>query len=550
VQASGVGEGNEGRANYLVQKNRALATMAQFGLVPRGISGRDAEAYMATADESKSKHKNVGVIGRSMKHILKGLASGKHLPKYQGKLKRLGRRINALGLDDKQIKRLTHLQEMTGDITRLEEFASNASTLTTQDEEGHVTQGVFKGHTEGFWLNEQLAALLKLRGAVVREYHSEAPHLPQVKHLLKEVHARLRAVKKAIRDAEREKQAFERQIKAIEKAEHAKKHQLEKEVNELEHTIAEARRHVPPGDKKHKAAHEAAEAHINELEKVKEAKQKALSHSGADSTKEIREANEKIHKIDADQKNRKRVEEALSGTILPALTSKKSSLSQLLEGIKGEAGEVEGKGHHFSFSGLGAIQGAGTGMGNIGNPPPLGTVGGQIFAVQNRLREIQEEEKKAPTTPETQGEEEKLNLEKELRMDWMKQYIVSQYQYKTLKAFPSVSAINAMPFAGSYAKGGVVMAEVGEKGREIIAAPQGSRVLSKHEVDTAVRGQSGVTLNFEEVHFHEDSGKVSGRVNGQDFEHEAEIRKVTRKETSRSMASTPGGQGLKGRRGF
>lgn len=36
VQKSGVGEGNEGRANYLVQKGRALASMAQFGLAGGG----------------------------------------------------------------------------------------------------------------------------------------------------------------------------------------------------------------------------------------------------------------------------------------------------------------------------------------------------------------------------------------------------------------------------------------------------------------------------------------------------------------------------------
>lgn len=40
VQKSGVGQGNEGRANYLLQKGRALATMRKFGLARGGILGR------------------------------------------------------------------------------------------------------------------------------------------------------------------------------------------------------------------------------------------------------------------------------------------------------------------------------------------------------------------------------------------------------------------------------------------------------------------------------------------------------------------------------
>lgn len=491
-------------------------------------------ASFASASKKKDEP---SVISSSMKGILHGLHKGKHLPKFRGKLKRLGRRINSFGLSDKQMKRLEHLQDLTQKVQRVEEAADNASALNLTDEEGNITQGLFQGKTEGAWRQAQLAALLRLRGAVVSEYKTDAPQLPFIKKLEKEAHARLRVIRKAIREAEQEKRILEKQIKAIEKAESSKKHELEKEIKELEHAIEEARRNVPPSDKKHKGAHEAAENRINEMERIKEAKKKVLEHSGADSTKEIRELHKKISNIEGAQKGRGRVEKALTGTIIPDLDAKKESVAQLLQGMLGEAGEVEGRGKHISFTGLKAIQGAGVGLGKIGNPPPLGTVGGEIFTVENRLREIQEELKKThETTPTSEAAEDEVA--KQEAEEWKKRFIVSQYQYKVLSEYPSVQSL-AYPFAGAFAKGGVLMAEVGEKGREVIAAPQGSRVVSRREVDSALRGGGHPThLNFEEINFHEADQKVTGRVNGSDFE--AEVKTVNRKAGRKAANPSPG----------
>lgn len=77
VQKSGVGEGNEGRANYLQQKGRALATMAKFGLAEGGPVGRvkgnpfDANAMRATATMAPlmAKAGGGGFLPRSIERI-------------------------------------------------------------------------------------------------------------------------------------------------------------------------------------------------------------------------------------------------------------------------------------------------------------------------------------------------------------------------------------------------------------------------------------------------------------------------------------------------
>jgi TP901 family phage tail tape measure protein len=474
-------------------------------------------------------------IAKSIGNVLQGLRAGKHLPKYQGKLAKLKRHIDAIGLNDKQLGRLQTLEDMTGDVSKYEEFASNASTLTTESEEGVVNQGKFKGRTEGEWLNEQLGALLRLRSRVAGEYGIEAPELPKLKKLLKEANQRLHAVKKAIREAEKKKQEIEKQVKEIERAQKESKTKLEKELGEVEHRLSAAEKAKNPN--KGELATLRGEVH---------AKKEAISGNDKHAQEEIHKLNDQVHRIEGEQKDRHRVESALTGTIIPSLTGKKESVAQLLEGIKGEAGEVEGRGQHISFSGLQLIQGAGGSLGDIGNPPPIGTVGGEIFTVQNRLREIQEDAEKASgvgASGESESESEAKQIAEQLAEEWRKRYLVSQSQYAVLSAMPSVSAIAApaAPYAGAYAKGGVVMAEVGEKGREVVAVPQGSRVIPSHEAQAALK--EGGDINFEHVEFHEAEQKVVGRANGKPFEKD--VRRVTRKDTLKSMSRTPGGRGIR-----
>lgn len=503
-----------------------------------------------TAELSKGKtKKNQDPISKSTKNVLEGLKKGKHLPKYHGALNKLGRHIDGMGLNKQEFHRLGVLQSLTNEVAKYQEYAENASTLTHSIETGEgkeeVIQGIFKGSGEGTWLNKVLSTLLNLRQHVVAEVNTDSPQLPHVKHLLKEQHVRLRAVQKAIREAERQKRELEKKIKEVEHAANQSKKTLEKEITEKEHELSKAEKQKNPN----KGTLEGLRGEIH-------TRKEAISGSDKTAHEEIGKLKDHVRSIEKAQHARHRVESALTGTIIPKLDTKESSIAELLQGLRGSSGEVEGKGKHISFSGLATIQGSGTGLEAIGNPPPLGSVGGEIFTVQNRLREIQEEAEKAKTSGSTtsESENEAKQMAEEIALEWKKKYLVLEAQTRVLQEMPSVQALNnppGMPFAGSFAMGGVararglVLARVGERGEEIVAPPQGARVIPSHEVKQALAGgnQEMAAPVFEEIHFHEAEQKVTGRMNGREFEQK--LDKGTRKKVLRSMSRTPGGKGIK-----
>ena len=479
-----------------------------------------------------------GGLGKGIKHILHGLAGGKHLPKYHAQLQKLRKRIGGIGVGKHRVDQLGNTSQ---DIEKYAEYAANASSLTTSDEEGNITQGIFKGHSEGEWLNEQLGSLMKIRKELISVHGTiENKKLPRVDHLLHESRKRLAHVRKVIREAEQRKRELEKKIKEIEQAEKSKKHQLEKEVADLSHQIAEARRNVPPSTKKTKAAHDAAESHINDLERAKEVAQKASDHSGKQSQGEVTKLHDEIRKIESHNKARQRVETTLTGSIIPGFEGQQTGMHETLASLFTDGGEIKG----ISFTGLQTVQGAGGPLGEVPNPPPLGSLGGEVFAVQNRMREISEEVSRKPTPTSTEADtskaEELLALERELNLALRKENLVLKYQYGVLASFPSVqqTAAPVVPFAGSFAKGGVMAAEVGEKGPEWVFAPEGSRVVPSQEARAAL-AHSGGHVKFEEINFHEAESKVSGRVNGRTFEQD--VKNINRKQARRAMSSTPGG---------
>jgi TP901 family phage tail tape measure protein len=533
VQASGVGEGNEGRANYLLQKDRAIATMKQFGLFSGG--GGEGEAG-ASSINNLMKKKKKKPIGRSIENVLKGLAKGKHQPKYKGQLKKLHRRIDGVGLDKAQLGRLG---DLTKEAEKFGEYATSASSLSITNEEGETTQGNFANQGEGYWLNKQLSSLLAMRREVIATHEKiQDKYMPRVQKLLKDAKGRLLNVRAAIRKAEQEKKALEKKIKDIEAASNQTKQAIEQEVHTMEHQIAEARRQPTP---KGKAAAAAQTAKINQMERNLESKKNALAHSGAEGTSQIKAIKEHIQKIQGEQASRSRVEQGLVQNpmgIIPSLESKQTGLRETAANLFGGGGEVK----KIPFIGLQQIQGVGGPTEQIKGIPAIGTLGPEVLTVQQRLREIGEEAAKVKT-PSTPGETELASVEREIAETWRSRYLTSQSQFGVLSNFPSVQALGAVPFAGSFAKGGALaaghsMAWVGEHGPEPIFAPQGSRVLPAHEATAALKGSRHHELNFEEVHFHEADGKVTGKVNGQSFEKD--VRKITRKDASGAAKPSPG----------
>lgn len=469
---------------------------------------------------SKDGGKKAPSLQASVKNVLKGIAQGKHLPKYNAQLKKLGRRIAGIGVSEKRIERLG---DTTKDIEKYAEYASNASSMTTQDEDGNITQGLFKGRNEGAWLNDQLGSLVQVRRELIGVHGSiSGKQLPRVNKLLKDSRERLKHVKRAIREAEEKKRELEKKAKEIEQAQNKSKQALEKEINELENKINKAQGAKNPN-----------KAYIEQLRGEVRTRRDGISNSDKKAHQEIKDIGEKVRDINHDNQGRKRVESALTGTIIPGFEGQRTGMYETMASMMGDGGES----NNVAFTGLKTVQGAGGPLEEIPNPPPYGMLGGEIFNVQNRLQMIKEEAERTPTSGASETDTELLAIANEMAMEWKKRYIVSQAQMSTLTNFPTVQQVATSPFAGSFAKGGVLMAEVGEKGREIIAAPQGSRVIPKHEATAALSGSGGTNLNFEEFNLFED-GSVAGKINGEDFQ--SHFKKTAKRVGGRPR--TPGGK--------
>ena len=474
-----------------------------------------------------SKEKKPAPIGKQIKTALKGIAKGKQLPKYKAMLKKAGRRIDGIGLGDDRINRLS---DLTKDAEKYSEYASNASSMTRSVEnpstkEEEIIQGVFKGRNEGAWLSEQLNALLALRREVTGAHGIlETKHVPRVQTLLKDAKERLRHVQKVIRQAEQHKRELEKKVDEIEQAQKKNKQTLEKEIKELEHKLDQAQGAKNPNQQ-----------YIDALRSDISVRKNAISDSDNQSNKKIHDLRDDIRGVEKEQKARARVESALSGEVIPGLESKRSGMFETMSNLYGSGGEIKGA----SFLGLQQIQGAGGSLDEIQGIPPLGSLGGEVFTVQNRLREIQEEaERPKEAGGPSDTEQEILAMKAELAQEWKKRYIISQSQFATLSGMPTVQEATSVPFAGSFASGGVMMAEVGERGREIVAAPQGSRVIPSHEARAALSGGGAPQdFNIDELHLYPD-GTAVAKIGGREFRKK--VKKVNQEEAS--PRPTPGGK--------
>lgn len=525
VQKSAFSSGS----NYLAQKANALETMSQFGLQEGGL------LKLKAGGATKGKGKEPS-IQKGVKDVLGGLSAGKHLPKYRAALKRLGRRITGIGISP---QRVDALGATSKDVEKFAEYASNASSLTTSidnpvTKEEEVIQGLFKGRPEGAWLNEQLNSLLKLRREVIGVHGTiETKQLPRVNNLMKDAKSRLKHVRRAIREAEEKKRELEKKIKEIEAAQKKSKDAVEKEIKELEQKLDKAGKAKKPNH-----------AYMDQLRGEIRSRKDTISQSDSKSTEEIKGLKKQITKITDQNKGRARVESALTGTIIPSLETQKSGMHESLKGLFSSGGEIKGT----AFSGLQTVQGLGGPLDTIPEPPPIGMLGGEVFTVQNRLKEIQEEAARVPTSEKDESiAEELLAIERELNMALKKENIALKYQTGVFNAFPSVGQVavpKAVQYAGAFAKGGVMgehmMAWVGEKGPEPIFGPRGSRVIPTHDAMSALKqnGSGPSTLVIEQLVINED-GTVT--VKTADDEFDAEVRNITRKQSRPAVRPTPGG---------
>jgi TP901 family phage tail tape measure protein len=484
--------------------------------------GGPVEAMMKSGG-SPGKEGKPASIEKSIKSTLEGIGEGKHLPKFNSHLKKIGRRVSKIDLPHSQMNSLGH---MTNEAEKFSEYASNASALTKSDEDGNITQGIFKGGKEGDWLGQELTALINLRKQIVGSHEVVLTKtLPHIMKLLKHTQKRLREAQKAIREDEEKKRELKKKIQDLEKVHNDNVKKLEKEKNSLENDLNKAQGAKTPDSKL-----------INRIRDEIKSKNEAIGSDKDEANKAIKSDNEKIRKIEDDVHDKQRIE-AASKTLAGQLGERRTSLYSTASDLYGQGGEFEGTG--LAFYGLEQVQGKGGTTGDIPNPPELGSVGGEIFMVQNRLQEIQEELAKKPVSSADESSSELSEIEKEIALEWKQRYAVSQAQFKVLSEFPSVGSLVSVPHVGAYATGGLVAATVGERGKEVAVMPTGSRVVPEHDAKDAIARMApgGGGFKIDHLHLYPD-GSVEAEAYGKQFK--TEVKKVTKEQGS--GRKSPGGK--------
>lgn len=513
---------NTGAYSQFMQEGGLLGG-DHMGMLKAGGTGKGDNAKKAQG-KSKDKEKAKSPFKKPLQAV-----AGPHFKKGKAQVRKLNRKLEGMGFDpDSPI--IKNLARLSTDVEKYDEYASNASALTVTEQneqtgEEEIFPGVFKGGTEVGWLNNKLGSLMSLRKQLIDGHGTVDTKVDKTTKLIHEAKKRLNKVRKMIAKGEDRKREIEQKIKDLEKSRDDKVKQIEREKKELEQKLDKAQSAKTPN-----------KAYINQLRDEIQSKTFAINHEGESARDAIKVQNEAQQKLKVKQAGRRRVEDALSNTLIPTLETKRADLLQTGVDLYSSGGSVGA----LSYMGLQTVQGQGGSLGEVPNPPEIGTLGGEVFSTQNRLRELNAEKKKVPVKDSAQEETEKLIKELKLaeEMEWKKRFIASQYQSEVIKNFPTTPEISKIP---GYVLGGITSpAWVGERGKELLFPPVGSRVVSHREaVQASGDHQGGGPLVIESLVINEAEGTAVARVEGKTTE--AEIKHVTRKQSRGAMSPTPGG---------
>lgn len=415
-----------------------------------------------------------------------------------------------------------------------------------------------------------------------------------------------REVEAKIREIQEQIKKYEKEIREIEQNQSSSTNQMNKELKELEHQLSKAEGAPKQTAAVHgeiqslRGQIHAKKEAIAAAGGATHGSVKGLHEKINEDNKKVTGENKAIKDIEKDVTRYQRQEGALN-EIIPVLESQREAVDATLSSVVGTGGQVGNK----SFVGLATVQGlGGKGGGEIftverqleaineelhphiepvveseqeAKEKPLKEIESRIALAgltpgkeddiaalmeekaydQNRLNEalgsnnIEEitqwaealrgtEEQITGETGTNNSAEEKLAVQETLNEELRKNFLTLQAESPVMASMRSVSSIAN---AGAFAMGGMVAATVGENGAETVLLPNGSNVVSNAERRSVTAAASGRPhINFEKVEFHEAEGRVSGRANGQAFDTEAEVTKVTRKQaTTATRSRTPGG---------
>lgn len=371
-------------------------------------------------------------------------------------------RIKKVGLPANLQKNLDVYER---DAATFGDMADRASQLTVEplDESMEPILGTVGGLTEADWLNKQLETLFAFRNALIRAQEIVVQRREMITKLIEQARERLQQVADAIRAAAKVR------------------HALEKEREEVVKRLEKAREHPK-----------------RNREQIKLLRARAM------------QLHDQIGGIDKQQDRRARVRDKLKDKIIPALNDKRSALNT----ARGEL-----------LQSLDTVQGPGSPMERLSSLPEIGVLGGDIFTVQMRLRELaQPRERITDTVTETAEESESAELLRELLREANLRTAVSQAQYKVLRDFPT--------YMGAFAQGGVAL--VGERGPELAHMPSGTRIHSA--ADTAsMLASNNVSV---QVVVYEGEKRADVFVNDQRIE--AVVERVNRRTARAGARALPG----------
>lgn len=389
-------------------------------------------------------------------------------------LKKVTGQIKGFGLSDEMISRLTGF---SGAAARWNEYASNASSLTSYDAEGNPIPGLFSGQPETHWLTKELESLFSLRNQILRAKQMAdnrrqllAKHIEQVKKQIAKVQAQLkreqRRQKRLQREIKHQRSVLERQVK-----------QLKDAKDELEDLQGDASKRLPvsKGAYRRRALGDRAAA-AGKIPAAQQAFEAARARV-AGTRNRIRNLTDQARVsgdwIKTHQGNLKGLEGGRD-----AFQASFSGLGTTIGELLGNGGQLKGK----DFRGLADVQGSGGPLEVMAALPPMGTLGGSILTAQSRLHQLAEDAKRITDKSSSGVAEERLRITEELLRQANQRTAVSERQFQVFAQLPP-------NFAGVFHQGGIVPG-TGEstaivKGREGIFTPEQMAALAPVGGDVA-----------------------------------------------------------------
>jgi hypothetical protein len=352
----------------------------------------------------------------------------------------------------------------------LASFTSAADLAADMADRASQLGAAVGGKDEAGWLGDELAARFGLRNTLARAQEMLAGKVEKVKALQDTAKDVLRAVKKAINEADKRRRELERKLKD---AQAKLRKELAKPPNQQSGERIQALKHKIRG---------LADAVGIEMWNVEAGKRR---------------------------------QDAINGSILPELGKKARALGQDRGGILGE---------------LVTVQGLGGPLGVLGELPPLGVLGGDIFTLQMRLKELGT---KVDVSDGGGGSTDDSALAEALReklSQMTQRYQISQLQYQ---------ALQSTPYLGAFAKGGVAL--VGERGPELAHLPSGTRIHDAADTESMIRPQ--VIINGDIINTPRGMDPVEVLINDRRFA--AAVEQVGRRQgrgAGRGLPSSGGGR--------